>query len=760
MTAQLSARQSGKREPSRFLLLLLAAFFLRVGVLWKFGESLAEDRDHYRAIAERIVAGEGFVDPQSHLPTAYRPPLYPLLVAAVRFSGGGTLAIGLVQVVLGMATSVLTVLCGRRLGLGGASLIAGLLVAVDPLLLYQTALVMTETLAAFLATLLLWLWLGEPGPRRNLALGVAFGLCCLCRPTFWAVGFLALAIWGFGIFRTARSAGGSRAAPWRAALTVAVGVMLVIAPWSIRNACVFGRPIVTTTHGGYTFLLPHNSEYTRAVIERPWGAVWEGKPMERWGASLEEAMARETPPIDRSHISPAVELARDEWMNRQARDYLRSEPLTALRSGLTLLGRFWNVAPLATEGRPLSVPLRFAIGVFYTALVVLAIIGSIRVMRDDASRWWPLAALIAGFTAVHAVYWADMRMRTPVVPAIALLAVAGLTSIANSRNIVTGLWPILKWVMFVAVVAFVARHGYALWNQVEGHTTRMNWGWLAMAAVMSVVAWLPSAWYWRKLLSTLGTAPPWPQVLRAYYCGHLGKYLPGKAAVIVIRAALLKQAGVSASAGAVTVTVTVESATYMWIGALLAITLYPSIESHLPEPIAAHFAEPLLRAAMFVVVLGGGIAGLAALVRSYERVANLLGTPAKTADQDRGFLRASVVGAVAFLAAWWIQGLTLGLTIQAVSPEKVSLGDWPFWTASAAVALVGGFVAIFTPGGLGVREGLLMELLAQPLGPRDAVVVAVALRGVALVGEIVTSTALYYGVKRVEGVKGVEESRG
>src|SRR5260370_22209705 len=106
MTAQHAAR---RHNEARFWLLLLAAFFLRVGVLWKFGGSLAEDRDNYRAIAERVVAGEGFVDPQSHLPTAYRPPLYPLLVAAVRFFGGGNLAIGLVQVVLGVATSVLTV---------------------------------------------------------------------------------------------------------------------------------------------------------------------------------------------------------------------------------------------------------------------------------------------------------------------------------------------------------------------------------------------------------------------------------------------------------------------------------------------------------------------------------------------------------------------------------------------------------------------------------------------------------------------------
>ena len=49
-----------------------------------------------------------------------------------------------------------------------------------------------------------------------------------------------------------------------------------------------------------------------------------------------------------------------------------------------------------------------------------------------------------------------------------------------------------------------------------------------------------------------------------------------------------------------------------------------------------------------------------------------------------------------------------------------------------------------------------MELLVVPLGARDAVVVAIVLRGVALAGEIVTAAALYYGVKGVEGVEELE----
>ena len=329
-------------------------------------------------------------------------------------------------------------------------------------------------------------------------------------------------------------------------------------------------------------------------------------------------------------------------------------------------------------------------------------------------------------------------------------------------------WAVLKWVMFLAVLIFVGRHGYKLWTEVDRHPTRLSWGWLALATMASVTAWLPSAWYWRKLISNLGVTPPWPQVLRSYYCGHLGKYLPGKAAAIVIRAALIRDAGVPATAAALTVTV--ESLTCMWAGTLLAVLLSPSLAPHLPEWIAVEAADPLLRTGLVFLVLCGGAAGMALLTRSYDRLARLFRSGAAELLPARRAVpvQTSLLGVVVFLAAWWIQGLALGLTIQAVSTEPVNWGDWPFWTATAAVALVGGFVAVFTPGGLGVREGLLMELLARQLGPHDAVVVAVLTRGIALAGEILTAGALYWGVEtkvkgaknEVEAVETVEESKG
>jgi len=411
-----------RREIFWSLALLGVAALLRAGILWNYGSLLNEDRDHYRRIGDRIAAGEGYVDPNTGSPTAYRPPLYPVLLALLIFCGGGTAAISVFQLLLGVGTIGLTMACAHRLKLKRAALLAGLLVAVDPLLLYQTALVMTETTAAFLAVLLWWLCLQAPSRIRDFSLGLVFGLACLCRPTFWACGALAVVAWlarqRTARMRTPQTENVSR----HSSALLLSGLLLAILPWTIRNTIVMGRPIVTTTHGGYTLLLAHNPAYTQAVVNQPWGSVWEGPAFDSWSAALETELANQAPPLDAAHLTPATELARDRWMNRTAWEYIYGSPVTALKTAGTLLGRFWNVAPLAAGSEGRSPRVRLAIGAFYTALFVLVVAGMIRQPALEWRSWLPGFVLIAGFTAVHLLYWADMRMRTPLVPALALIA--------------------------------------------------------------------------------------------------------------------------------------------------------------------------------------------------------------------------------------------------------------------------------------------------------------------------------------------------
>src|SRR6185503_9774336 len=128
------------------LCLLLFAALLRGGVLWALRDNLKEDRDAYREIAENLATFRiyGLGKDGEPRPTAYRPPLYPVLLA--KLAGEGLevtpLRVALLHWLLGIGTVWLTwvtagVLC-REVDGGGTGAVwraalAALLVACDPL---------------------------------------------------------------------------------------------------------------------------------------------------------------------------------------------------------------------------------------------------------------------------------------------------------------------------------------------------------------------------------------------------------------------------------------------------------------------------------------------------------------------------------------------------------------------------------------------------------------------------------------------------
>ncbi|HEU5432830.1 MAG TPA: hypothetical protein VFU81_14280, partial [Thermomicrobiales bacterium] len=96
------------------------------------------------------------------------------------------------------------------------------------------------------------------------------------------------------------------------------------------------------------------------------------------------------------------------------------------------LTRLWGLLPRQVEGAGRSNALRYATAAWYLAEFILAAAG-LAVLRSRVLRspWlWGLL-LAAVFTAVHAVYWTDMRMRAPLVPFVALLAAAGAAAAAE-----------------------------------------------------------------------------------------------------------------------------------------------------------------------------------------------------------------------------------------------------------------------------------------------------------------------------------------
>jgi hypothetical protein len=89
-------------------------------------------------------------------------------------------------------------------------------------------------------------------------------------------------------------------------------------------------------------------------------------------------------------------------------------------------------------------------------------------------------------------------------------------------------------------------------------------------------------------------------------------------------------------------------------------------------------------------------------------------------------LSAAALAAPLYAAVWVIVGSAFWLTASAIL--SVPVRQLPFYIGAFAAAWIVGVVAIYAPGGLGVREGVLVGLLHSRLGSADALVVAAASR--------------------------------
>ena len=313
-----------------------------------------------------------------------------------------------------------------------------------------------------------------------------------------------------------------------------------------------------------------------------------------------------------------------------------------------------------------------------------------------------------------------------------------------------------KWSLFALVMVFVVTRGRSLWLRDGDAIRATEWDgrWLFAAAGAYSLGWLPSVWFWRKMMKRLGRQLSYRDTARAYYCGHLGKYVPGKASVVVIRAALIKQRGYRAAPAALTVTY--ETLVLMGAGLAVAVALGPWLirdakTESLPGWVRSAAAIPLL-APLTVVVLC--VALLPAVSWLFSLVAEKMTPPDLLESQERVRFEPSLLasGLLAFVAGWFLHGLSLGCTLRAVTGQPFDIADWPVWTAATSLATSVGFLAIFAPGGLGVREGLLFESLSiQPgISASQAIVAAVFLRLVWFVTEIVVAGVLYYAVRERE----------
>ncbi|WP_168566552.1 ArnT family glycosyltransferase [Crateriforma spongiae] len=421
----------------------------QAGVMWVNPSSFVDDPDAYRRIAWTLDQSGvfGVMWPESEAkPTAFRPPLYPILLSTITTEASdATIAalpqwrIGILHLLLNAVTLIcVAAISAEHFGRASAGL-ACLMIGVDPILIRQSTLVMTEPLATALTAWTLWWWMRHrdetTGSRwvRSLIIASTLGLAFLCRPTFLVWAFLlALLAWIELPRRTAMIRFG-----------VIASVMLVtVGAWTYRNFRVMGHPVWATTHGGYTILLGNNRFFYDYLSEPFSWTAWDATPFlnayeDRHDASVSMADLWQIPPESVATLPKnASEIDEDRWAGDVAKATITSRPAMFVWACGVRLMRLWSPVPLSTGER--STLGLAVISVYYVLFGVLFLVSMLRhKSRLLGAPWLAIWAMVLALSAVHSVYWSNLRMRTPAMPGLAVIAagsIARSTALARRED--------------------------------------------------------------------------------------------------------------------------------------------------------------------------------------------------------------------------------------------------------------------------------------------------------------------------------------
>ena len=303
----------------------------------------------------------------------------------------------------------------------------------------------------------------------------------------------------------------------------------------------------------------------------------------------------------------------------------------------------------------------------------------------------------------------------------------------------------------IVVLWAVGRHVIRTWHDLQRHevAVQVRPAWLAASGLLYLAGLCCCGRFYEQVLAGEPHADRPGPAVRAYLVSHLGKYVPGKAMVVVMRAGMSVPYGARAATAAIATFY--ETLVMMAAGGLIAALGFafagrsPSLEVDLP---GLGTVELRLYHLAGLLGLGAGLAFLVVVVPPvFRRLSRLVSLPfpawgrrpcpGSRPAPDPG---AALVGgrpgsSWARASSRWPAPCCRSSAVEYVALVPVVI-------ASVALATVAGFVVAVLPGGLGVREGVLMYALAPALGDDLAVVAALALRLVWVAAELLAAAVL------------------
>lgn len=278
------------------------------------------------------------------------------------------------------------------------------------------------------------------------------------------------------------------------------------------------------------------------------------------------------------------------------------------------------------------------------------------------------------------------------------------------------------WIIVIIIFFFLVRNLVQTWQDIPFDKLKFNFGFIVISFIPIFLNFFYGAYLWKKILANLGEKISFKHSLSITGISILGKYLPGKVWFAAGRVYFIKKLGVKEEKG------------FLSIALETGLLLLSSLIIFIISPLIYKFMI-LRNYIIFAIVLT--IIFVIALHPNFARkiikiICSILKRPFVELQYSYPTM---LLLTVLYGIAWIIFGMGFFLLIN--SFYTVSYGKFFDLTGMFAISWNLGFIALFAPAGLGIREGILTLLLSLYFPQPIAIIISLLSRLWITIAEII-----------------------
>jgi 4-amino-4-deoxy-L-arabinose transferase-like glycosyltransferase len=356
---------------------------------------LITDAKEYDTLGVQLSEGKGYVN-SSGEPTAYRPPIYPLFLAAIYSIAGHNLTwVRVAQALLGAGICVLTYLLATIIFNNNIAILSGLICIFYPPLILSTSQILTETLFTFFLLLGIFFIIKTETSTSIAITGIIFGLALLTRPLLlFFIPFLFYWIMLNSKYNTLKSI-----------TLLCIGLFFILFPWTFRNYSKLDSFVPFANVGGITL-------YNSYVV-----------PQKGFGYNSLEGITDE-------YYKIKTETERKKYLVAKSRKYIKNHPFKVIKLTFIKLALF--IYPF--DGYWYSIPFGSKYNIFWGIIFCFCLFGIVINLSEIHINQKLLYFLFISSLIGIMVFYGSPRFRLPIEPLLICYSASGIFFLYNKNR--------------------------------------------------------------------------------------------------------------------------------------------------------------------------------------------------------------------------------------------------------------------------------------------------------------------------------------